>query len=95
MDEFNVTCLPKEKMNDGNIDCFGASDELNYCRKDKSNLMHGNMFYCTNSPQCIPASYLCDNEIDCPFLLDHDELFCDSKRSPCSKHHDENRTDNE
>ncbi|CAF1509979.1 unnamed protein product, partial [Adineta ricciae] len=95
LEEFNVTCLPMEKMNDGNIDCFGASDELNYCRKDKSNLMHGNMFHCSNSPQCIPASYLCNNENDCPFLHNHDELFCDSKRSPCSEHHDGNRTDNE
>ena len=70
-----IQCLSLEKINDGHIDCLGASDEVNQCRMRTDGAKH-DRFYCaddTISP-CLHAIKICDKTVDC--LHGDDEHFC-------------------
>jgi hypothetical protein len=73
-------CLPIEKVNDGNADCLGATDEPTRCGKKTQLKLHMNLrdkdFYCVNQSTqvCLDVSYLCDGANDCEH--GDDEQFC-------------------
>ena len=72
----NVTCLSIERINDGIIDCLGASDERQNCRDTyKSNF---NLRYqCPNSSICIHAVAAClNNPSPCPSYTNIPGSFC-------------------
>ena len=71
-----LTCLSLDRINDGIIDCFGASDETNYCRNKNVSLLEKNTFLCTDTESCISSSQLCDDVRDC--LSNTDEQLCSS-----------------
>ena len=72
-----LQCLPVEKLNDGHIDCLGASDEVNQCRTHTIDFKT-DQFYCANDTihRCIRSGLLCDRRADC--LHGDDEQFCSS-----------------
>ncbi|CAF4547663.1 unnamed protein product, partial [Rotaria socialis] len=76
-----LSCLPANQVNDGIIDCLGASDEIQYCRQD-----HGSSrsqgFYCQNDGKCVRHNALCNGRQDCSF--GDDEIFCDDHSQLCS-----------
>ncbi|UJR17513.1 hypothetical protein I4U23_004408 [Adineta vaga] len=78
LDTFEFTCLPIEKINDGQVDCLGGTDEPKLCPGTYVDL---GRFYCMNSHPsvCISDFDLCNNEKDCPD--EDDEQFCLQNRS--------------
>ncbi|CAF3956027.1 unnamed protein product, partial [Rotaria sordida] len=75
-------CLPANQVGDRIIDCLGASDELEYCRKNYGDLQtYG--FYCHNDRTCIEHERLCDGIKDC--LLGEDEKLCDDRPQLCEE----------
>ena len=68
-----LICLSIRKVNDGSIDCLGATDEPKLCRST------GNNFYCiqNNIPSCIQHQQLCDGYNDCD--RGDDEQICHQK----------------
>ena len=73
---YNLSCLPVNRVNDGQVDCIGGTDERYICRRKHPNRMTIR-FLCRNtSDQCEFISDLCNNRSDCP--LDDDERFCQS-----------------
>ena len=75
LDANATRCLPVEKMNDGHIDCLGATDEVNQCRSHTDDLRR-DQFYCGNSgsQSCLHSSQLCDGRDNCHNR--DDERFC-------------------
>ena len=73
-------CLPIEKANDGQIDCFGAYDEPRFCRILNYHSVH--TFHCRNqtNSSCISLQQLCNNRKDCQY--GDDEQFCTTDRTP-------------
>ena len=77
-------CLHKSRINDGVIDCLGATDErLGHCpltfpgEPDRR-------FHCRNSSLCVPIHDVCDGRSDCP--SGDDEWPCqDRYKSKCPK----------
>ncbi|UJR17411.1 hypothetical protein I4U23_004306 [Adineta vaga] len=90
MENLTVICLSVEHINDGTIDCLGASDEFEFCLKKKSTLDNQGIFYCFGNQKCIPSSYLCDRKSDCS--RNADEKFCRSDQSICSENYHGNRS---
>ena len=56
-----MQCLPVARINDGQIDCLGASDEVNLCRSHTS-MQKNDRFHCQNDSvrRCIDYHHLCD-----------------------------------
>ncbi|CAF3948757.1 unnamed protein product, partial [Rotaria sp. Silwood1] len=70
-----LTCLPIQKANDGNIDCIGGTDESKKCRS--SNYVFARFdFNCMNDidNHCLPVESTCNGKKDCPH--GDDEQFC-------------------
>ncbi|CAF0831673.1 unnamed protein product [Adineta ricciae] len=80
LDTLNVTCLPLNKINDGQVDCFGGTDERRICRR-KIFIYGYDGFYCTNSkpPVCLISYNFCNNVTECP--NGEDEQFCSQNQS--------------
>ena len=57
---FQLICLPLEKVNDGNIDCLGATDESTKC-VFADNYLFSYSFYCDaiNNEECIDINLIC------------------------------------
>jgi hypothetical protein len=72
-----LECLPINRSNDGIVDCLGASDERQHCRKQGRN--PSTRYRCWNSTICISFTRLCDKVPHCP--LSDDEIFCESQRN--------------
>ncbi|CAF3806328.1 unnamed protein product [Rotaria sp. Silwood1] len=79
-DIIELTCLPVEKGNDGNIDCLGATDEPMLCRQISPTMYLGE-FYCliNGHATCISSDLLCDDHILCDRA--EDERFCTSRQN--------------
>ena len=74
---YNLSCLPIQKANDGQLDCIGGTDELHICQRDLL-ASRDRRFLCSNSnTECISIKWICDNDLDCPF--GDDERFCQRK----------------
>jgi hypothetical protein len=76
-----LICLPMEKVNDGNINCLGASDEPTVCRWNTTFFTYDYLFSCMNETyqHCISGLALCNDQIDCEH--GDDEQFCDRNRT--------------
>ena len=63
---YDYVCLESTKINDGQIDCLGASDEPSLC-PDCIQINGAYRFCCnvTASSRLIPYSYVCDRNMDC------------------------------
>jgi hypothetical protein len=72
-------CLPIGKINDGKVDCLGASDEIILCRTEYESIQPFN-FYCMNqtSRPCIADFNFCNGINDCNY--GDDEQFCEKNR---------------
>ncbi|CAF1199732.1 unnamed protein product [Adineta ricciae] len=58
-------CLPKERANDGIINCVGSIDEQEFCRlKYPGKSIRG--FRCNESDICIQRHQICNCHQDCP-----------------------------
>ncbi len=66
-------CLPIEKAGDGIVDCLGASDERQLCRKSHSRSQSAR-FYCKNDLWCTYPDELCNQKSIC--IHNDDEQFC-------------------
>jgi hypothetical protein len=78
-DTNQLTCLPIDKANDGNIDCLGATDESICVPESRANPGTAKRlpsFYCTVDIYrvCFPTYYLCNGQNDCEH--GDDEQFC-------------------
>ncbi|UJR34834.1 hypothetical protein I4U23_027615 [Adineta vaga] len=62
---YQFICLPLEKVNDGDIDCVGATDELKICRLTQ--FRSEKNFFCNNDSthSCIQSSELCAENNRC------------------------------
>ena len=71
----SIQCLPVEKINDGQIDCLGASDEVNVCRSHARE-QNSDRFHCWNDSiqPCIEAYLICDGYPHCTH--GEDEVLC-------------------
>ncbi|CAF1457168.1 unnamed protein product [Adineta ricciae] len=80
LDTLNVTCLPLNKINDGQVDCFGGTDERRICRR-KNFVGWIDGFYCANSkpPICLSSINFCNDVKECP--NGEDEQFCPEGQS--------------
>ena len=74
-------CLPQKKINDGVIDCIGASDEPQLCTtftEPRPSLGSRYVFYCNLSSRseglCRQREMICDQVSDC--FSNEDEQFC-------------------
>ncbi|CAF2814581.1 unnamed protein product [Rotaria sp. Silwood2] len=78
-DTNQLVCLSIEKINDGKIDCLGATNEPTLC-PGQSNMYFGANFYCTyrSRGECISSLELCNNKKICD---QEDEQFCVKNRS--------------
>ncbi|CAF3346667.1 unnamed protein product [Rotaria socialis] len=87
-----LICLPASQVGDGIIDCLGASDEIEYCRKSNENYRTRG-FYCPNDSKCVQHGELCNGNQDC--LLGDDENVCEHRSQLCEKSNFHNLTDAE
>jgi hypothetical protein len=73
-------CLPIEKLNDGKVDCLGATDEIKLCRQEYYEIQN-NHFYCINqtSISCLPDILFCDGKNNCDY--GDDEQLCEKNRT--------------
>ncbi|UJR38685.1 hypothetical protein I4U23_031351 [Adineta vaga] len=73
LDKLKLSCLSIDKINDGQIDCLGATDERKQC--------NNGLFHCINrnTSRCLTTNKLCNNLTDC--LTGDDEQFCQKNRS--------------
>ncbi|CAF1154557.1 unnamed protein product [Adineta ricciae] len=84
----NSFCASVEVIDDGKIDCLGASDEREYCR-NKYPYEFERRYRCLNDSKCISPYQICDCRSDC--LLGDDESLllcpwkssCDRTNFPC------------
>ncbi|CAF1073816.1 unnamed protein product [Adineta ricciae] len=69
-------CISTKQVNDGTVDCLGATDEPRLCRTDYDSVSYDNNFYCENpnSQSCLTNSVLCNYETNC--FHGEDEQFC-------------------
>ncbi|CAF4693008.1 unnamed protein product [Rotaria sp. Silwood2] len=77
----SLICLPIEKAGDGNVDCLGALDERQLCRRQHPHL-NAIRFWCSKSTSCKMLIDLCSGRKEC--LYGDDEQFCTSGCSRCS-----------
>ncbi|CAF0959222.1 unnamed protein product [Adineta ricciae] len=92
-DTSKLTCISASKINDGTIDCLGASDERNICLR-KTPLLVMYYFHCSIDSKCIHYNGLCDRNATCS--QGDDEKFCrnyGSRRNPLCSSNVINRTD--
>ncbi|CAF5165599.1 unnamed protein product, partial [Rotaria magnacalcarata] len=82
--------LPANLVGNGIIDCFGASDELQYCR-ETSGFAQTYRFYCQNDTKCVQQWQLCDGVKDC--LWGDDENFCEHTSTQCEVSNFDNLSD--
>ncbi|CAF1216270.1 unnamed protein product [Adineta steineri] len=101
-----LNCLPISRANDGIIDCRGASDERDLCRR-QAPFDRKRRYRCWNDTECISVKELCDNYTylsgiegegyQCERFHD-DEQFCEDFSAMympygiCESYHDMNRT---
>ena len=85
-----VVCLAAHRVQNGSIDCLGASDERQYCRADAT-YSRTYQFRCWNDTTCLLADNLCNDNEDCP--LGDDEYFCGNRAGLCGESSTENLTD--
>ncbi|CAM4765337.1 unnamed protein product [Rotaria magnacalcarata] len=85
-----LICLPANLVGNGIIDCFGASDELQYCR-ETSGFAQTYRFYCQNDTKCVQQWQLCDGAKDC--LWGDDENFCEHTSTQCEVSNFDNLSD--
>ena len=78
---YELACLPIAKINDGEIDCLGATDEPTRCRT-KYESTYKNNFYCSNRGfvVCVDSNELCNRKQYCIFG-GHDEIYCQKNRT--------------
>lgn len=74
-------CLPIERINDGHIDCEGATDERSFCQSSCPTSKNC-WFRCPNSDQCISAFHLCFQPSLCPNPINQTYEFCKQIRQP-------------
>ncbi|CAF1341018.1 unnamed protein product [Adineta ricciae] len=79
---YTISCLNYTRVNDGNDDCLGATDEPEYCHLMFNSHRFLLRFRCLNGTECLSSSVLCDEHVDCPHLRD-DEEFCKHHSFSC------------
>ena len=57
-----VICLPHDRINNGIIDCMGASDEKSYCRNKNNSLLDKNNFFCRTQQTCLQIKRECNDD---------------------------------
>ncbi|CAF2823515.1 unnamed protein product [Rotaria sp. Silwood2] len=81
---YQFMCLPLTKANDGNIDCFGATDEPQLCRSNTYELSNVNI-YCTigEHEYCTSYIFVCFDRT-CNYT-DYDKI-CDNTLNNIDSH---------
>ncbi|CAF1378194.1 unnamed protein product [Adineta steineri] len=88
---FTVFCLPHTRVNDGEDDCLGASDEQHRCQRLYPPSEVPKRFRCLRDTTCLLPSQLCNNKSDCP--LGDDENFCNTHHFKCDNDSTYNRSE--
>ncbi|CAF1268615.1 unnamed protein product [Adineta steineri] len=81
---YTVFCLPSERVNNGDVDCFGASDEQQQCRRSYPPTDVSPRFRCSIDNSCLSSFQLCDGEIDCPKSREDEGTFCNIFQFNCN-----------
>jgi hypothetical protein len=71
----NLACLHIRHVNDGIIDCLGASDEREFCRETMKNLT-AVRYRCWASDKCIGIPFVCFKSPLCPINNNISMNFC-------------------
>ncbi|CAF0920174.1 unnamed protein product [Adineta ricciae] len=58
-DNYELICVDLSDINDGHVDCLGATDERYMCRRPAS------QYLCLDQNACITVEELCDGKVDC------------------------------
>ncbi|CAF1343097.1 unnamed protein product [Adineta steineri] len=87
----SLTCLSHTRVNDGNDDCLGASDEQHECQRAYPPGEVPKRFRCLRDIACLVPSQLCNNNNDCP--LHDDEKFCKTHQFNCTNDSTYNRSE--
>jgi hypothetical protein len=89
----NLTCLHIRHINDGTIDCLGASDERQFCRETMKNSSE-KRYRCWDSDKCIGSVVACfkpipqcpnNNNISmdfCPYVNSWNTQHCQFAKNP-------------
>ncbi|CAF1107158.1 unnamed protein product [Rotaria sordida] len=80
---YTVICLPRDRIQDNSIDCFGATDEQFRCRYRYSSIDTSMRFQCSDTGECLEPSKLCDDNQDCSDGEDED--ICPAHQIKCRK----------
>jgi hypothetical protein len=87
---YTFTCLSANQVGNGRIDCLGAADEREHCRRYISAKTRDDGFRCWNDDKCLAVNDLCDAYSHCP--LGDDETFCNGHNKICEHSYDFNLT---
>ncbi len=87
---YTFSCLSANQVGDGHIDCLGAADERQHCRRSISKETRDEGFRCRNDDTCLAVFNLCDAYEHCP--LADDESFCQGHYEICDYTYDSNLT---
>ena len=80
--DYQLTCLSQKYVQDGKIDCLGASDEFQLCQTNPKISPYRYRYRCWNDTKCTGESSLCNGKKECRFH--DDEKFCSISRVNCS-----------
>ena len=69
---YQVTCLPMDRVGNNQPDCAGGFDESNTCPAVHSNREGLHWYRCFNETKCLMSSQLCNGQKDCQFGDDED-----------------------
>jgi hypothetical protein len=72
----NFTCLHINRVNDGIIDCLGATDERQFCHKMCPSYICPH-YRCSNSSICISGYKICFTPSPCPMTNDIPMSLCE------------------
>ena len=80
---YNLSCLPIDKVNNGQVDCIGGTDERNICQIKEPEAPNHRFLCSYDTIVCANVQWVCNNDLDCP--RGDDELFCQRRvRDLCS-----------
>ena len=80
---YNLSCLPIDKVNNGQVDCIGGTDERNICQIKEPEAPNHRFLCSYDTIVCANIQWVCNNDLDCP--RGDDEFFCQRRvRDLCS-----------
>ena len=80
---YSVSCLPSDLVNNGIVHCIGALDEQAICRRGFPSRDTLRPFRCSIGDRCLQISQICNGEKDCSAGDDEDVVLCRNQSLAC------------